>query len=172
MGSSFFSYWRSQSRIYAAYWAAYGGAIALLKSPYVHVSAAVACLCWYYLSADVKFSDMAISVIPNLLGFTIGAMAIVLAFSGAPVFKQLAEDGNPKSFFVRMMANLVHFIIAQVSALVSGIIAKSTGINAFEVLTIFLLLYAILATAATAVQLLQAAIIYNADAGVPRDPTG
>jgi hypothetical protein len=174
MGLDFFSYWAGQRKIYSAYWAAYGGSLALLKSPYVHVSALVAGTCWYFFDAPAatRFSDIAISVIPNLLGFTIGAMAIVLAFSGAPIFKKLAEDGNPRSFFIRMMSNLVHFIVAQVSALVCGILAKSTGIAWLEPLTIFLLLYAILATAATAIQLFQAAVIYNAEASVPDDPTG
>ena len=42
MGSDFFSYWKGQRAIYRAYWATYGGAIALIKSPYFHLALVIA----------------------------------------------------------------------------------------------------------------------------------
>lgn len=116
-----------------------------------------------------KASDIAISAIPNLLGFTVGAFAIVLAFSSAEIFKTLAEEGEPESFFMKLTANLVHFILIQVLALVSGIVAKITDYRVLDILTLLFLLYAILATFSAALQLFQTAIIYNATASLKPD---
>jgi hypothetical protein len=37
--ATFFEYWRNQRRAFRSYWAIYGGAVSLFKSPYVHVAA-------------------------------------------------------------------------------------------------------------------------------------
>jgi hypothetical protein len=116
-----------------------------------------------------KASDIAISAIPNLLGFTVGALAIVLAFSSAEIFKTLAEDGDPRSFFMKLTANLVHFILAQVLALLCGIVAKIIDSRLLDIATLALLLYAVLVTLATALQLFQTAVIYNAHASLGND---
>jgi hypothetical protein len=112
---------------------------------------------------------MAISVIPNLLGFTVGAMAIVLAFSSAPIFKMLAQDGDPRSFFMRLTANLVHFIVVQASALIIGIVGKATGNSTIDGFALFFLFYGVLVTLSAGIQLLQTASLYNAHASL-EDP--
>ena len=63
---------------------------------------------------------------------------------------------------MKLTANLVHFILIQVLALITGIVAKITDNRALDVLTLVFLLYAILATFSAALQLFQTAIIYNA----------
>jgi hypothetical protein len=167
---TFFSYWRGQANAFRAYWLVYGGGGSFIRSPYLHVSVILASVCSYFVDLNaVKVSDIAISAIPNLLGFTLGAMAIALAFSSAQLFKQLTEDGKSDSFFLKLMANLVHFILCQVAALIAGIVAKTTGKVAIEYVTLVLLLYAILVTLATGIQLFQAAAIYNASASLPHD---
>jgi hypothetical protein len=105
-------------------------------------------------------------VIPNLLGFTVGALAIVLAFSSADIFETLAQKGNPKSFFMTLTANLIHFMLIQVTALTLGIVAKTTGTRGLEIPTLFFLLYAVTATFAAGVQLFLTAIIYNSKASL------
>lgn len=165
---TFFSFWRNQAKTFRAYWAIYGGFLDFFKSPYLHVSAILAGVCIYYVDlSKVQFSSIAINVIPNILGFTLGAMAIALAFSSAELFKQIAEEGRPDSFFMKLMANLVHFTIAQVSALVVAIVAQAVQSPLLEYLTIALLLYAVLVTLATGMQLFHAAVVYNAAASLP-----
>jgi hypothetical protein len=105
-------------------------------------------------------------VIPNLLGFTVGAMAIVLAFSSAPIFKMLAHDGDPKSYFMSLTANLVHFIIVQACALIIGIIGKATGNDIIDGFALFFLLYGVLVTVSAGIQLLQTASLYNSHASL------
>lgn len=115
---------------------------------------------------------MAVSVIPNLLGFTVGAMAIVLAFSSAPIFKMLAQDGDPRSYFMGLTANLVHFIIVQACALVVGIVGKSIGNKVIDSVALFFLFYGVLVTVSAGIQLFQTASLYNADASIDRDKAG
>lgn len=170
--------WKGQIETISRYWTIYGGGLALLKSPYLHLALVLTGICilfWAknnHLEYAAKASDIAISAIPNLLGFTVGALAIVLAFSSAQIFKTLAEEGEPQSFFMKLTANLVHFILAQVLALVSGIVAKIINSRVLDVVTLALLLYAVLVTLATALQLFQTAIIYNANASLGNDDGG
>ncbi|WP_424627562.1 hypothetical protein [Bradyrhizobium sp. SYSU BS000235] len=112
-------------------------------------------------------------VLPNLLGFTVGALAIVLAFSSAPVFKTLAEAGRPTSFFMKLTSSLIHFILVQVLALITAIVARMTEVAWLDTLSLFFLFYAVLVTFAAGVQLFLTAIIYNTresiEPGKPRD---
>lgn len=166
----FFEHWRGQGRTLRNYWAAYGGRDALLRSPYVHISAfltAVCCVFWSRGENAAHAADIAVGVLPNLLGFTVGALAIVLAFSSADIFKLLSEDGEPTSFFLTLTANLVHFVFVQVVALITGIVAKIVEFRFLDILSLFLLLYAVLVTLSAAFQLFQTARIFNARASVP-----
>lgn len=97
-------------------------------------------------------------------------MAIVLAFSSAPVFETLAEKGNPKSFFMRLTASLIHFILAQVLALVAAIVGRITESPSIDVLALFLLFYAVMVTFAAGLQLFLTAVIYNAKASMRNNP--
>jgi hypothetical protein len=121
----------------------------------------------FWSKADVHASDIAVGVLPNLLGFTVGALAIVLAFSSADIFKLLAEEGEPTSFFLTLTSNLVHFILVQVVALTTGIVAKIVDVRALDILSLLLLIYAVLVILSAAFQLFQTARIYNAKASIP-----
>jgi hypothetical protein len=130
-------------------------------------------VCYLFWAPQVYAADIAVSVLPSLLGFTVGALAIVLAFSSASVFETLAEKGEPGSFFIKLTASLIHFILVQVLALVSAIAAKIIEAPGVDVLVLFLLFYAVLVTLAAGLQLFLTAIIYNASASMDakkRDP--
>lgn len=98
-------------------------------------------------------------------------MAIVLAFSSAPIFKMLAQDGDPESFFMRLTANLVHFIVVQAAALVVGIVGKMTGNLTVDLFALFFLFYGVLVTVSAGIQLLQTAGIYNSHASLETEPS-
>jgi hypothetical protein len=169
----FFRPWVTQSRTIRGYWAVYGGINALVKSPYFQTSVALSLVCLLFWSKNdkmehaVKASEIAIGVLPNLLGFTVGALAIVLAFSSADIFRVIAEDGNPKSFFLTLTANLMHFICVQVLALLAAIIARIIDAPVLDFISLFLLIYAVIVTFSAALQLFQTARIYNAKASIP-----
>jgi hypothetical protein len=157
------------------YWQIYGGVGAVLASPYVHISLVLTLICLPFWALDVKASEIVLSAVPNLLGFTVGALAIVLAFSSADLCVTLAEKGEPRSFFMLLTASLTHFLLVQVLALVVASIAKITAIHWLEYASLFFLIYAVLVTFAAGMQLFNTALIYNAKASIPeRDevPTG
>lgn len=169
------SSWRGQTQAIKQYWTIYGGYRALIGSPYLHIALVLSTIClWLWARNEqnehiAKASDIAISAIPNLLGSTIGAFAIVLAFSSAEIFRILAEEGEPTSFFMKFTSNLAHLILIQVVAMVSGIIAKITESRMLDVVTLVFLMYAILATFSTAIQLFQTARIYSATVSLRSD---
>jgi hypothetical protein len=107
-----------------------------------------------------------VGVLPNLLGFTVGALAIVLAFSSAAVFETLAERGEPQSFYMKLTGSLIHFILVQVLALVTAIIARMTDRTFMDFVSLFLLFYAVIVTFAAGLQLFLTAVIYNARASI------
>jgi hypothetical protein len=171
----FFDQWKGQGKTLSNYWKVYGGLGALLRSPYLQISALLTVLCvafWSKADGAVHAYDISVGVLPNLLGFTVGALAIVLAFSSADIFKLLAEEGEPTSFFLTLTANLVHFILVQVVALTTGIVAKIVDVRELDILSLLLLIYAVLVTLSAAFQLFQTARIYNAKASIPSiEPT-
>jgi hypothetical protein len=127
---------------------------------------AMALLYWIANGGTTKLVSNAQSILPNLLGFTIGAMAIVLAVASSSVFTFLSQKGNPTSFFMKMTANFVHYITVQVACLTLAIVFSDTQSNVLGFLIRFLMFYAITVTTAVGIQLFQTARIYNAHASL------
>jgi hypothetical protein len=162
-GSSFNKQWENQASAVERYWTIYGGYRALLLSPYLHVSVLLTVITWGFKSGERSASEIAVGVLPNLLGFTVGALAIVLAFSSAAVFETLAEKGDPQSFYLKLTGSLIHFILVQVFA---AIVARMTERPLIDLLSLFLLFYAVIVTFAAGLQLFLTAVIYNKKASV------
>lgn len=138
----------------------------MVTSPYVHISLLLTALCYPFWSAQTKAADITLSAVPNLLGFTVGALAIVLAFSSQEMFSTLAEEGDPKSFFMDITTSLLHFILVQVLALIFGILAKVTDARLLDIFSLFFLFYAVLSTFAAGIHLFRTAVIYNTKARI------
>lgn len=114
--------------IFVRYWRAYGGAKALVSSPYFHVALLLTAITWGYWSKPLWW-DQVIGVLPNLLGFTLGGFAVFLGF-GDEKFRALlagADEDEPDkpSLYVSLCATFVHFIIIQILALLYAILSKS-----------------------------------------------
>jgi hypothetical protein len=99
--------------------------------------------------------------VPNLLGFSIGAMAVVLAFPTTTVFKIITEDGRDDSYYLDLVAKFAHFVFVQVSALVFALIATAFPFFLFSYLALLALFYAAATAAMTAIALFEVAIFYN-----------
>lgn len=162
-----FALWAEQMVTFGRYWTIFGGLLSLVRSPYVHVSLVLTLACHFGLPTGISPPEIAIAVVPNLLGFTVGTIAIILAFSSARIFKTLAEDGADTSFFMRMISNLVHYVLIQSLALVSGVIGRSIKVAWMDDVVLFLLFYAVLSTLSSALQLFQTAELYNSYASRP-----
>lgn len=113
---------------FARYWRAYGGRGALLRSPYLHLAGLLLVATYATWSAK-DWWDQVISVLPNLLGFTLGGFAVFLGFGDEKFRSLLAEPDEDEldapSLYVKLCATFVHFILVQVIALLSAILAKS-----------------------------------------------
>jgi hypothetical protein len=101
------------------------------------------------------------SIVPNLLGFSIGAMAVVLAFPTTTIFKIIAEEGREDSYYMDLVAKFAHFVFVQVFALIVALIATAFPLFVFSFLALLALFYAIGTGAMTALALFEVAIFYN-----------
>src|SRR5690606_12202933 len=110
---------------------------ALFCSPYIYVALVLAAPMvplWMKTGEDGRvWAQVAVEVIPSLLGFSIGGMAITLAFSNSQIFKAVIQGGKKDSLFVKTIANFFHFILVQTLALLLAIFCKSysSGILSF-----------------------------------------
>lgn len=158
------------SKVLARYWGLYGGWEALRKSVYIRLAILITIICfplWSLTGSDgLRWPGIVLSVIPSMLGFSMGGMAIALAFSSSDAFNALAEDGDKKSTYLIVIGNFFHFILVQTIAIVLAIISIAIPNILFSIMGIFIFFYAVLTGVAMAGQLLRVSEIFNAVAGV------
>jgi hypothetical protein len=118
-------------------------------------------LCFPQWWSDRLAAPLVLSVVPNLLGFSIGAMAVVLAFPTTTVFKIITEGGREDSYYLDLVTKFVHFVFVQVSALIFALFASASSFFLFSYLALLGLFYAIGTGAMTAIALFEVAIFYN-----------
>ncbi|PLX70586.1 MAG: hypothetical protein C0602_03500 [Denitrovibrio sp.] len=74
-----------------------------------------------------QWHNLAITIIPNMLGFTLGGYAILLSFGGERFFKILcircADESTPTPFMIFNGA-FVHFIIVQITTLLLSVLCS------------------------------------------------
>lgn len=119
---------RGPAAIFMRYWNAYGGFLALVKSPYLHVSVVLLIITsHYWLFSD--WWEQPLSIVPNMLGFSLGGLAVFVGFSEKEFQAILATTKNDDkaSVFLGVCSTYIHFIIVQILALVAAIIAKAVS---------------------------------------------
>lgn len=116
--------------IFSRYWSIYGGWKGLVFSPYFHVAILFTLFLKHYWE-NQPWWDIALSILPNTIGFALGGYAIWLGF-GDEKFRNKIKDphknGGP-SAYLQVSATFSHFIIVQLFALLGALIAKA---NYFE----------------------------------------
>lgn len=127
-----FKQYNGVASIFKIYWTAYGGLGKLLGSPYLHAAVLlllVTVYTWSGMNSEQGkgWWDDAISVMPNLLGFTLGGFAMFIGFGNEKFKALLADSSNNAGVndFVALCAMFVHFILVQASALLVAIVGKS-----------------------------------------------
>lgn len=147
------SQYKNIKESFSYYWNCYGGLRSLLASPYLIFSiifSLVASPIWTNEIDKQSWFDLPISMLPNLLGFTLGGYAILLAF-GDDGFRRLLsrtdeEEKEKISPFMKVNGAFVHFVVVQVLAILLAILGNSLSIKsgpfAFVGFTCFI--YAIL----------------------------
>ena len=126
--------------IIAIYWRAYGGWRDVVRSPFLWLSIALTLLT-FRLWLHGEWWAYPLSVMPSLLGFTLGGFAIFLGF-GDERFKALIageekdESGvsNGPSPYMTVCAAFLHFVLVQVAALLAALVAAATSFSGTGVL--------------------------------------
>lgn len=122
--------YRDLAEVLGRYWIAYGGWREIRTSPYFHVAIAVTLLTYDYWWRGAWFQT-SISVLPNLLGFSVAGFAIWIGW-GDPAFRRLMVEirsHGTTSAYVHVSATFAHFALVQVLALSAAIVGSATAFD-------------------------------------------
>lgn len=122
--------------IFTTYWDAYGRFPALLESFYLHVSCLLLVIL-YPMWMKEGWWDTVISIMPNMIGFSLAGLSIWLA-TGDENLKSTISGVHPAgakySPYIRTNASFVHFIIVQLLSLIAAVTAKAFNFDPSGVL--------------------------------------
>lgn len=109
------------------YWADYGGWKGFYSSPLLHLSIIISTSS-YSVWTQPNWIDVPLSLLPNLLGFSLGAYALIFSLADERLLSALnapTTDGSPTR--LRMVnATFLHFILIQTAAIIFALSNKST----------------------------------------------
>jgi energy-coupling factor transporter transmembrane protein EcfT len=110
------------------YWRAYGGVRGFTRSPFLWVSLVLVVVTAHFWVVE-KWWEQVLSILPGLLGFTLGGFAIFLGF-GDDKFKSIisgAKAGDPTpSPYLQVCATFLHFVLIQTCGIVVALLAQAT----------------------------------------------
>lgn len=110
------------------YWSAYGGWLAVIKSPYLHISLVLLALTAHYWLTS-SWWQQPISVVPSLLGFSLGGLAMLLSFGNSSfqdfISERESEIESAPSALITVSASFVHFMLLQLLSLLIAIVFSS-----------------------------------------------
>ena len=129
------------NNIIGRYWRAYGGFTELLTSPYFYASIIITGILFPAWS-QLGWWDDVLSIMPNMLGFSLGGFALWMSIGSEKFRNFLAEQdeqcgeckacksnnvctNDDPSEFTMINAIFLHFIILQVVATIFAMISKS-----------------------------------------------
>jgi hypothetical protein len=152
------------------YWRNYGGIRALAGSLYLWSAIALTIACYPlwrpFERAGRPTAQLAIDIVPSLMAFSLGGMAILLAFSGGRFLDAIRQRGAPNSLFMEIVANFFHFLLMQSAALVLAVLVKAYPTGwALAGVAFFFLAYSLTSAIASSAMLLNASRIFNVVGG-------
>jgi len=104
-------------------WRHYGGWREFLRSPYLWSGFALALLLSLRSGCGWFWYESALGVLPNLLGFSLGGYAVLLAFGDKKFLNLIRGDfpGESNSPYMGVSASLAFFVVAQSLTLVAAV---------------------------------------------------
>jgi len=151
--------------IWIRYWAAYGGVRGLVRSRYFWIAilgTGVTYGCW----TSNDWWELPLQVIPNLLGFSIGGLAILIGVIQPETVALLAGREDKPSPISQFTATFTHFVLVQGMSLFLAFACKAVHANNWPPIVIgfpihylayavsfFMFTYALTLTFATAIQI-------------------
>ena len=110
------------------YWSALGGMRKIMRSGYLYTALVITMMSYKAWTGD-DWWETPISVLPNMLGFSLGGYAILISF-GEERFRALLaskKKNERTSLYVDVSVRFVHFILVQGMALLVALTAKGTA---------------------------------------------
>lgn len=109
------------------YWVAYGGLSSVIRSPSPYIAAALTVLAMPFWWLD-QWWEPALTVLPNLLGFSVGGFVMWLGFGDAPLRRALHKNrhGGGASLYLSVSSVFAHFVLMQSIALVIAVVSKAS----------------------------------------------
>lgn len=146
--------------------AIHGGTRSFVRSPFLLLSCVFTFFCFpLWLFEEFRreqLGDVIFQVVPSMLGFSLGGMAILLAFSSPSFVRQIRQGGKPDSLFMKTIASFFFFIMIQTATLLIALLMKGNSFIVFAFCVTFLLIYSIFTAFAIAFNLFDIARIFNA----------
>lgn len=115
---------------FALYWENYGGWRALWKSGYLWAALGLTVVC-YPLWTHEGWWDDVVSIAPSMIGFSLAAFAMLLAFTNERFLKVVTTaipnvtGGFSPSTYSSTSTAFVHFIVVQILALLAALVCKA-----------------------------------------------
>ena len=158
---------RGLQKSISIYWNAYGGLKAMLRSPYFYAALIITfeSKAYWSVDSDPIWYNLTLSVIPNLIGFTLGGYAILLGFADEKFRKFIILNNNniSSSQFMVVNSTFVHFILMQCLSLIIAVVGQGWNYKSgcLALLGFFIFIYAILTSIAATFALLRLANAYS-----------
>jgi hypothetical protein len=110
------------TRVLERYFSDYGGWTSLWHSPFVRLSFILNCAL-YSLWLECKWPELSMTVLPNLLGFSLGVYALLFSLMSPRLRKALKALPNSSgiSYLREVNATFFHFILVQVIGIIWAI---------------------------------------------------
>jgi hypothetical protein len=145
------------------YWRIYGGWRALFTSIYFYAALVLTAVCYpYWSKVGTDSAQLTVDVIPSIMAFSLGGMAIVLAFSGGRFLNLIRQNGDEASLFMTVITNFFHFLVVQTLALATAVVVfafpKPLWLSG---IAFFFFAYSVTIAVASAAALFNVSRIYN-----------
>ena len=152
---------------FQGYWRVFGGIWSVLKSTYFWIALLLTATLprmWETVGTDnlPAWAGVTLDVAPSLLGFGLGGMAIMLAFSSGKFLEAIRQGGKDRSYLRKIMASFFHFCIVLTVAIVLAYVSKFYGNPYVSRVGVFFSIYGVLLILATASRIWHTARIFNA----------
>jgi hypothetical protein len=119
--------WEPLKKEIKEYWTAYGGGRDFGRSPYLVLSVLFALGICFFKSDEWEWYNQSLSILPNLIGFSLGGYAVMLAF-GDRRFQDAVRgkgSGGTPSPYLKISATMAHFVLVQIITLLLSVCCAS-----------------------------------------------
>lgn len=159
--------YKSLYGILYVYWTVYGGFRAVFGSPYLHIALLITAGTYPLWIKSNDWAAITLGALPNILGFSIGAFAVILSF-GQDSLERLKDKDEAKSRYLGVIASFVHFIVMQTLALLVAFVGKAWNNPYLGFFGTVITIYAMVLAVAGAFRLFRLARVYNQMTGSPK----